>query len=89
MAARKDPRHDERTRLKIKTTQLVNRLQGCALGEVEMSTVQLRAAEILLKRTLPELTSIHQTTANGDTKTYEMWAKEIQEIVGDVGNGKA
>ncbi len=58
MAARLDPAHDERTRAKIQTSQLINRLISHVNGEVELSTTQVRAAEILLKKTLPDLSSV-------------------------------
>ena len=61
MAARINrPLHDVQTRLKIKTSQLVNRLQAFALGEpgVEMSRSQVAAAIALLKKTLPDLQAI-------------------------------
>jgi hypothetical protein len=58
MAARLDPAHDERTRAKIQTSQLINRLILHVNGEVELSTTQVRAAEILLKKTLPDLSSV-------------------------------
>ncbi len=63
MAARLNPAHDERTRAKIQTSQLINRLMSHANGEVEMSPTQVRAAEILLKKTLPDLGNI---TLSGD-----------------------
>lgn len=49
---------DENTRAKIQGTQLINRLTNHALGEVELSTSQVRAIEILLKKVLPDLQSI-------------------------------
>jgi len=49
---------DENTRAKIQTTQLLNRLTNHALGEVELSTTQVRAIEILLKKVLPDLQSL-------------------------------
>jgi hypothetical protein len=58
MAARLNPAHDERTRAKIQTSQLINRLFSHANGEVEMSSTQVRAAEVLLKKTLPDLQSV-------------------------------
>lgn len=58
MAARLNPKHDESTRQKIQTSQLVNRLMGHANGQVEMSQTQIRAAEILLKKTLPDLSAV-------------------------------
>ncbi len=48
----------EEAREKIKTTQLINRLQDHALGDVEMSQTQVRAVEILLKKRVPDLTSV-------------------------------
>jgi hypothetical protein len=43
---------------KIKTTQLINRLQNHALGAVDLSATQVRAVEILLKKRIPDLTSM-------------------------------
>jgi hypothetical protein len=70
MAARLNPKQDDRTRSAIRTTQLVKRLQSFALSEtddahqkVEMTADQVRAALGLLKKTLPDLTS---TTLSGD-----------------------
>jgi hypothetical protein len=59
MAARiRDIKHDERTREKIKTSQLVNRLTKHALSDVEiMTTSQVHAAAVVLKKSLPDLTS--------------------------------
>lgn len=59
MAARKTRvSHDQKTREKIQTSQLVNRLTNHALGETELTATQLRAIEILLKKTLPDLSSV-------------------------------
>lgn len=55
---RLNPKHDERTRAKIKTSQIINRLMLHINGEVEMSSSQVRSAEILLKKTLPDLQSV-------------------------------
>ena len=49
-------RHDEETRAKIKVSQLINRLQDHVLGETNLSMTQLRAAEICLKKAIPNLT---------------------------------
>lgn len=53
----------EEAREKIKTTQLINRLQDHALGEIEMSQTQIRATEVLLKKRVPDLQSV---TVAGD-----------------------
>jgi hypothetical protein len=55
----------ERTRAAIKTTQLVKRLQFYALAEKDeqgvvpdLDTGKLKAIEILLRKTLPDLSAI-------------------------------
>lgn len=39
---------------KIRTSMLINRLQNHVAGRIEMSATQLRAAEVLLRKTLPD-----------------------------------
>lgn len=71
MAARLNPKQDDRARDAIATTQLVKRLNGFALEEndpqtskpIKMSTDQVRAALGLLKKTIPDLAV---TTLVGD-----------------------
>jgi hypothetical protein len=58
MAARKKIRHDDNTRLKIQAAQLINRLTAHANGEVELSSTQVRAIEVLLRKTLPDLSDV-------------------------------
>lgn len=70
MAARKNRvTHDAKTRQKIQTSQIVNRLLNHTLGEVEMTNTQVRAAEILLKKTLPDLS---QMTIDAEVETREL-----------------
>ena len=72
MAARKRNWIDPKTREKIKTTKIIQRLQMFALGEddpcckvdedgnrkkLEMSPAQVKAAQILIDKNLPSLTS--------------------------------
>ena len=65
MPARLNPSHDARTRDKIKTSQLLNRLTSFGLGEkdpqtnkpVEMSSAQVTAALGVLRKTLPDLSN--------------------------------
>ena len=58
MAARIRKHHQDEVRARIQTSQLVNRLTDHALGEVELSATQIRAIEILLKKSIPDLSSI-------------------------------
>ncbi|MCC6779906.1 MAG: hypothetical protein IT537_25285 [Hyphomicrobiales bacterium] len=58
--------HDPKTRDKIRTTQLLKRLHAYALSEndpqngkpVQLSSTQVKAMEILLRKSLPDLQSI-------------------------------
>lgn len=74
MAARLNGAHQSDVRLKIKTSQLINRLQDFALGgkdpktgnPMEIDAGRLKAIEILLRKSLPDLASIDMTaTVNG------------------------
>jgi hypothetical protein len=76
MAARLDPAHDERTRAKIQTSQLINRLISHVNGEVELSSTQVRAAEVLLKKTLPDLQAVeHSSDPDRPMKMTFEWLK--------------
>ena len=57
MAARLNPRHQDMVREKIRASQLVNRLENHAFGEVEMSSTQVQAAVALLKKCVPDLSA--------------------------------
>jgi hypothetical protein len=67
MAARKIKiRHDGETRAKIKASQLINRLQDHVFKEgIEISSTQMKAIEILLRKCLPDLQAIELTGADG------------------------
>lgn len=58
MAARKDLRHSDEVRKRIQTSQLVNRLNDHVNGTVDLSSTQLKAAEILLRKSLPDLSNV-------------------------------
>jgi hypothetical protein len=55
MAVRKRLAHDQKTREKIQTSQLINRLTSHVLGEVDLSSSQVTAALGLIRKTLPDL----------------------------------
>lgn len=78
MAARLNPKQDDRARDAIATTQLVKRLNGFALEEndpqtrkpIKMSPDQVRAALGLLKKTIPDLAVVqHQGDAENPMVT--------------------
>ena len=52
----------EEHRKRIQTSALITRLQKNALGDVELMTpAQIKSAEILLKKTLPDLKAVDHT----------------------------
>jgi hypothetical protein len=51
-------RHDEQTRAKIQASQLINRLEDHALNGADMSPTQIKAIEILLRKSLPDLSNV-------------------------------
>lgn len=89
MAARtRKIRHDDETRLKIKTSQLINRLKDHALGKVELSSTQVRSIEILLKKTLPDLSAIDHS-GEISTSKREMSDDELARIAARSSEGIA
>lgn len=63
MAARTNLRQQDQTRAAIQTSQLVNRLQDYALAKegVEIDAGRLKAIEVLLRKSLPDLSSVELT----------------------------
>lgn len=59
-------RHDEETRAKIRATQLINRLQNHVFKKgVNISGTQMKAIEILLRKSLPDLSAIELSGKDG------------------------
>ena len=76
MATRINLKHDEATRQKIQTSQLINRLQTFINGECEMGTAQVTAALGLLKKSLPDLAAVqHSGEDGGPIKMVIEWNK--------------
>ena len=78
MAARLHKFHDARTRSKIQASQLINRLQNHALGKNKMITTQVRAAEALLRKVMPDLQA---TQLSGDPN--QPLIHKIEQIIID------
>jgi len=74
MAARSlHPRHQDEVRQKIQASQLVNRLTDHAFNKVEMSSTQVKAAEILLKKSIPDLSQVQGTGDDGELEMNIRW----------------
>ncbi len=88
MAARKQLWHPDSVRQKIRASQLVNRLEKHAHGEVEMSSTQVTAALGLLDRCVPKLTAtemkvegeigVRDSVDRPPRETYADWAARRQ-----------
>jgi hypothetical protein len=57
--------HQDDVRAKIQTSQLINRLSDHVFGKVELSASQVSAAMGLIKKTLPDLSSVEMTGRDG------------------------
>jgi hypothetical protein len=84
MAARLRAKHQEEVRTKIQTSQLINRLQDHALGDAELSPTRIKAIEVLLKKTLPDLSA---TEISGDPEAPLETRLEVKLVKADGATG--
>lgn len=82
MAARLRARHQDEVRAKIQASQLINRLTKHALGETEMTATQVKAAEILLKKSMPDLSQVAGAGEDGSHK-FELAAPWLTKAIAD------
>lgn len=75
--------HQDDVRKKIQASQLLNRLTDHAFGEVELSQSQIKAIEILLRKSLPDLSAV---TIAGDDDNPLRIESIVRKIV-DPANG--
>lgn len=80
MATRVSLAHNAKAREKIQTSQLINRLMDHALGKVELSASRIKAIEILLKKTLPDLA---QMTIEGGDKPIQYAQVSSEPLTAD------
>lgn len=53
-------------RQKIRLTEIMNRVQSCAFGELEMTPEQLKAAQMILSKVVPDLARQEHTGLDGE-----------------------
>jgi hypothetical protein len=88
-APKRYTRHADDIRAKIKTTLIVNRLQNHISGKNKMTTTQVRAAEILLNKVVPNLQSVEmdvsgdivQNVVSTQPLSEAEWAKAYSDSV--------
>lgn len=74
MAARIRKHHQDEIRAKIQASQLINVLQNHALGkEGELTASRLKAIEILLKKSVPDLSQVQGSGDEGEHKHVFTW----------------
>lgn len=88
---RRNARHSDVARERIRTSMLVRRMQQFALGEkgdqgevVKLSNGQVKAIEVLLRKKLPDLTAVEhsgevvQRDVTDKPLTDEQWAEQYE-----------
>ena len=88
MVARNRKYQTDKTKEKIRTTQLVNRLQQFVFGEndhlgkvPDLSQGQIKAIQILLDKSLPSMSSVDQTVEQVETRTEDQMMEELKEMI--------
>jgi len=79
MAARLRKTHQDDVRAKIQASQLVNVLQNHALGlsDGKFSQTRLKAIEILLRKSVPDLSAVTLTGEDGGPVQVEKIIREV------------
>ena len=72
--------HQDDVRAKIQASQIINRLMGHINGECDLSATQVNAANILLRKTLPDLSSVE---LGGDPENPVEVVTRIELVDGD------
>ena len=86
MPARKTPFLDQRVREKIQASMLIRALTDCVEGRNKMTSVQVRAAEVLLKKVVPDLAAVEHSgetsvkhVISSEPITVEEWKREVEQ----------
>lgn len=72
MAARKNPKNPPQSYELQRAKQLLNRLNSCALGKVEMTGNQIKAATVVINKEIPDLARLEHTGKDGSPLTVEI-----------------
>ena len=72
--------HQDDVRRKIQCSQLINRLMDNIDGKVELSSTQVRSIEILMNKSLPNLSDVRMDmTGNKVTFNLSLGSEEQEE----------
>jgi hypothetical protein len=84
MAARKRRRLALKTRERIRTSMLINRLEDHVFGRCEMTLTQVKAALSVLRETLPDLKPVKLVYEDALSNTYGIRASYHSSDAGKV-----
>lgn len=80
MAARKlRPFHTDEIRAKIQASQLINRLTDHAFGKVHLEPTQVRSIEVLLRKSVPDLSAVQLTGTDGGPVQIEQVGWNVRD----------
>lgn len=80
MAARTNkPLHADKTKALIRASQLLNRLNSFAIGEIEMSAAQVNAAKIVIGKVIPDLKAVEHSGKVEMTHSFADVLKTIDD----------
>lgn len=82
MAARLRKTHQDDVRKKIQASQLINVLQDHALGKADLPQSRIKAIEILLRKTIPDLSQM-QLSGDEDNPVQTVHRIELVPLNGD------
>lgn len=85
MAARLRKTHQDDVRKKIQASQLINVLQDHALGKSDLPQSRIKAIEILLRKTIPDLSQM-QLSGDEDNPVKTVHRIELVPLNGDSKN---
>lgn len=77
----------EKVRERIKTSVIANRLMKHVLGQLELSPTQVRAAEILLRKCLPDLSAVEHSGETTHRSISELSRAELLVIAAGGSSG--
>lgn len=72
----------ETWRDKIRIAQIINRLNDCAEGKLEMTQTQLKASLALMSKVLPDLSASDNTTRSETVNPAEL-LERARKLMGD------
>lgn len=88
MPSNNKPTRTEKWRENIKASMLVNRLKQHAYGEVELTTSQIKAIEIILRKTIPDLKAIEHYGKDGGAIEFKSTSENDKAIIDQFVNNR-